>query len=70
MTLKERVIVETFTGYCMTDGFERAEVYKYMEEIAGRPIYTHELGEKSVQEELHEKSRADFIKLALGVNLG
>ena len=27
MTLKERVIVEAYTGYCMTTGEEREELY-------------------------------------------
>ena len=43
MTLEERVIVETYTGYCMTSGDERNAVYKYMEKLLGRPVYTHEL---------------------------
>lgn len=63
MTLKERVIVETYTGYCMTSGEERNEVYKYMHEIMGRPVYTHELASKKIQQELHEKSKADFVNL-------
>lgn len=63
MTLKERVIVETYTGVCMTSGDERWEVYKYMEEIMGRSVYTHELADKKVQEQLKEKSRADFLAL-------
>ena len=63
MTLSERVIVETYTGICMTSGDERWEVYKYMAEIMGRSVYTHELADKKVQEQLKEKSRADFLAL-------
>lgn len=63
MTLRERVIVETYTGICMTSGDERWEVYKYMAEIMGRSVYTHELADKKVQEQLKEKSRADFLAL-------
>ena len=66
MTLEERVIVETYTGYCMTSGDERNVVYKYMEKLLGRPVYTHELAQKSVMNELHEKSKADFIELCKG----
>jgi hypothetical protein len=57
MTLEERVIVETYTGYCMTSGDERDAVYKYMEKLLGRPVYTHEL---------YEKSKEDFIELCKG----
>ena len=66
MTLEERVIVETYTGYCMTSGDERNAVYKYMEKLLGRPVYTHELAQKSVMNKLHEKSKSDFIELCKG----
>lgn len=68
MTLKERVIVETYTGICMTSGDERWEVYKYMAEIMGRPVYTHELAEDEIQRELKEKSKPDFVSLCKGEN--
>ena len=66
MTLEERVIVETYTGYCMTSGDERNAVYKYMQKLLGRPVYTHELAQKFVMNKLHEKSKADFIELCKG----
>lgn len=63
MTLRERVIVEVYTGVCMTSPEERNEVYKYMAQIMGREVYTHELANTRIQEQLQEKSRPDFIKL-------
>lgn len=63
MTLEECVIVETYTGYCMTSGDERNAVYKYMEKLLGRPVYTHELAQKSVVKMLQEKSKDDFVNL-------
>lgn len=63
MTLEERVIVETYTGYCMTSGDERNAVYKYMEKLLGRPVYTHELAQESVVKMLQEKSKDDFVNL-------
>ena len=63
MTLKERVIVEVYNGYCMTSAEEKDEVYKYMALIMGRPVYTHELVSKEIQEELKEKSKPDFVAL-------
>lgn len=65
MTLRERVIVEVYTGYCMTSPQERDEVYKYMAEIMGRPVFTHELADKAIQERLREKSLEDFKKLCI-----
>lgn len=63
MTLEERVIVETYTGYCMTSGDERDAVYKYMQKLLGRPVYTHELAQESVVKMLQEKSKYDFVNL-------
>lgn len=63
MTLKERVIVEVYTGTCMVVGEECKELYKYMESITGRPVFTHELASKEIQEELKEKSKDDFVNL-------
>ena len=65
MTLKERVIVEVYTGYCMTSPEEKDEVYKYMAEIMGRPVFTHELADKQIQERLREKARPDFTVLCI-----
>ena len=63
MTLREKVIVETYTGICMVTGEEREEIYKYWAELMGRPVYTHELASKEIQEELKAKSKDDFIAL-------
>lgn len=63
MTLKERVIVETYTGVCMTSPDERSEVYKYIAQLMGRAVYTHELAEDEIQSELKEKSKPDFLSL-------
>lgn len=63
MTLRERVIVETYTGYCMTSGEERDEIYKYMEKLLGRPVFTHMLADDNIVKELKEKAKDDFISL-------
>ena len=65
MELRERVIVEVYTGYCMTSPEERDEVYKYMAEIMGRPVFTHELADKEIQEQLREKASNDFKALCI-----
>lgn len=65
MTLKERVIVEVYTGYVMTSPEEKDEVYKYMAEIMDRPVFTHELADKEIQERLKEKAKPDFTGLCI-----
>ncbi len=66
MTLKERVIVEAYTGYCMTTGEERGEFYKYIANTMGRPVFTHELADVKILCELHDKVKPDFIRLCRG----
>lgn len=66
MTLKERVIVESYTGYCMTTGEEREELYKYIANAMGRPIFSHELADEEIISELHDKVKPDFIRLCRG----
>ena len=61
MNDRERAIVETYTGICMLTGDKRNEVYKYMEEIMGRPVFTHELEDAQIQQELKRKSYAEWI---------
>lgn len=63
MTDREKAIVEAFTGVCMLTGEKRSVFNKYVNEVMGKPIYTHEFAYNHIQEELKEKSKDDFIKL-------
>ena len=63
MTDREKAIVEAFTGVCMLTGEKRSVFNKYVNEVMGRPIYTHEFAYDYIQEELKEKSKDNFIKL-------
>ena len=59
MTDREKAIVMAYTGICMLSGERIIEFYKYLEELYGRPVYTHEI----VSLDIQEKSKGDFIKL-------
>ena len=63
MTDREKAIVEAYTGYAMLVGEKTDLFYKYVEEVLGRPVYTHEFADKNVIDEIHEKSKKDFIAL-------
>ena len=63
MTDRERAIITAYTGVCMLAGRSLLVFYEYIEEIMGRPVWTHELANKSVVEEIKAKSKADFIAL-------
>lgn len=62
MTDRERAIVMAYTGVCMLAGDKFSEFHKYVEEICGRPVFTHEMCIIDIK----EKSRADFLKLCAG----
>jgi hypothetical protein len=66
MTDRERAIVSAYTGYAMLC-HDKWHIYlEYVEKILGRPIWTHELAMRDVQNEIHEKSKDDFISLCKG----
>ena len=61
MTDREKSIVMAYTGICMLTGDKFPIFHKYVEEIMGRPIFTHEIG--LLEDTIKEKSKADFVKL-------
>ena len=59
MTAREKAIVMAHTGICMLEGEKIMEFYRYLEELYGRPVYTHEW----ITLDIKEKSKADFLRL-------
>ena len=55
-----------YTGVSMLIGDKFSIFHKYIEDILGRPIWTHELANPSIWEEIKEKSRKDFLDLCSG----
>ena len=63
MTDREKAIVMAYTGKCMLTGDKLQIFHKYVEDIMGRPVWTHEMGIGSIADEIKEKSKGDFIAL-------
>ena len=61
MTKRECAIVMAHTGICMLTGNDFDIYHKYIEEIMGRPVWTHEIG--FLENEIKAASRDDFIRL-------
>ena len=59
MTDREKAIVMAYTGACMLEGDKLDEFYRYLAELYGRPVYTHEL----IALDIEHKSKPDFLKL-------
>ena len=60
MTYRERVIVSAYTGYLMCDF---SDVHHYIEQMMGRPVWTHEMADESVQKAIRKAVRQDFLAL-------
>lgn len=60
MTLQERIIVSAYTGILMCDFHY---VHEYIEKVLGIPVFTNELVMDSVEKEIKEKSKQDFMSL-------
>lgn len=63
MTKKECAIVMAQTGICMLTGEDFQIFHEYIEQIMGRPVYTHELACEEVQEQIQSRSLDDFLNL-------
>ena len=60
MTRREATIVSAYTGYLI--GISD-DLYDYLSELIGRPIYTHEI--PTVLDEYHDKIKQDFVALEI-----
>ena len=63
MTDREKAIIMAHTGTAMLTGEKFSIFHKYIEDILGRSVWTHELADRSVWEEIKEKSKSDFLEL-------
>ena len=63
MTDREKAIVTAYTGITMLAGDKFPIFHKYIEDIMGRPIWTHELANPDVWDEIKRKSENDFLGL-------
>lgn len=60
MTKREAAIVSAYTGFRIGDW---NETHKYIEEIMGRPILSHELGSPKIRIEMKKRSKQDFVSI-------
>ena len=63
MNKRECAIIMAYTGIVMLSGFDFNIYYKYLSEICGRSIYSHDLLSERVLNEIKEKSKPDFLEL-------
>ena len=59
MNDREKAIVMAYTGVCMLTGDRLNEFYKYLAELYGRPVFTHEIAELDIKDRAYK----DFLEL-------
>lgn len=60
MTKREAAIVSAYTGYLIGDF---SVLHAYVEKIMKRPVFTHEMGNPKIMEQIHERSKKDFVSI-------
>lgn len=63
MTKKECAIVMAYTGICMLQGDNLGIYYKYVQDLMGRPVWSHEMADKEIDNKIKELAKPDFLKL-------
>jgi len=61
MTKKEAAIISAYTGVLLG---EFSDMHEYIEQILDRPVWTHQLANEDISNEIKNKSRDDFIALS------
>ena len=60
LTREQSAVISAFTGI-LCGPFEA--MHEYVEQIMGRPVMTHEMGDEEIARQIKEKSREDFLAL-------
>lgn len=60
LTLEQAITVSAFTGFLICDF---SSLHEAIERKLGRPVFTHELADPDVREEIKSAFTADFIAL-------
>ena len=63
MTVREAAVISIYTGYALLEGDDLKYLYKYAEELVGRPVNTYELTSKT----LRGMAFADFYEICKNV---
>ena len=61
MTKHELVVISAYTGFLLCDDF--GDMHEYIEQILGRPVWTHELADPKIIEEIREKARPELMRI-------
>lgn len=60
LTREQAAVIGAYTGF-MCGPFE--DIHATIERVMGRPVWTHEMGEKTLMEEVRQRMKQDFLAL-------
>ena len=60
LTKEQAAILGAFTGVLCG---EFGDLHEYVERVMGRPVFTHEMGDRTTADAIKEAARADFMAL-------
>lgn len=63
MTKQECAIVMAYTGTVMLTGDNLGHFYRYVENLLGHPVMTHELANRALSDRIRELASWDFVEL-------
>lgn len=55
MTKEEGIILSAYTGYLLVDNF--GDVHEFVEKLLGRPVWTHQLADPAIHEEIRRECK-------------
>lgn len=58
MTKREKIVVSAYTQILMCDF---GDLHEYIEELMGRPVWTHEI--HMLAEEIRRRSKKEFLEI-------
>lgn len=61
MTIREAAVIQAFTGVTMLAGDKWGYFLEYINDIMGRPVYTHEIPE--LRDDIKAAAKEDFISI-------
>jgi len=63
MTDREKAIVMAYTGYATLTGEKWSIFHAYVEELVGRPVWSHEFASPVFMKMLQELASDDFVRI-------
>lgn len=61
LTKEQALLLSAYTGVLLCEKF--SDLHEYIEKIAGRPVFTHEMGKTDFMIKLQEKLKPQILKI-------